>query len=224
MEVPYVNLEQARKLDELMVEHFKVPILSMMENAGYKIAEFFRMVLHTPKKILICIGKGNNGGDGLCAARHLLNFGYDVKIFLISENLDGEPKVHLEICKALGIEFVSDLRKELENCDVVLDCLIGYNLKGAPNEKFAKIIDLVNKSGKEIVSCDSPSGVDTDRGAIYDTYIKAKYVLFLSLPKQGCKDLAAEKYVADIGVPKELYGMIGVEARNYFKDEELLKI
>jgi len=76
----------------------------------------------------------------------------------------------------------------------------------------------------KIIACDTPSGVDTDKGPIYDLHINASHILFLSLPKIGCKDLKAEKYVADIGVPKDLYKMIGLKAKNYFKKNSIIDL
>lgn len=227
MTIPYVNLNQISKLDELMVHHFNIPVVMMMENAGYRMAEFIRKKFPEKKNILICVGKGNNGGDGIAAARHLLNFGYNPKLFLITKQLKNEPKMHLKIAKKLNVPFFSSLQRlknELKKTDVVYDCLIGYNLKGEPRGNFVKAIELINESKRKIVACDNPSGVDTDKGIIYNIYIKASHILFLSLPKIGCKKIIANKYVADIGVPKKLYPMIKIKEENYFMNDSVIRI
>jgi len=227
MSIPYVTHKQIAKLDELMVKHFKISVVMMMENAGYRSAEFFRQEFPKRKKILICVGKGNNGGDGIAAARHLLNFGYKPRIFLIPPQLKKEPATHLKIAKILNIPLftsITQLKKEVKKTDVIYDCLIGYNLRGNPRGKFAEAIELMNNSKKLIVACDTPSGIDTDKGAIYSPYINASHIVFLSLPKIGCKKLKAKKFVADIGVPADLYPKIGIVKRDYFNKEEIIKL
>jgi hypothetical protein len=74
------------------------------------------------------------------------------------------------------------------------------------------------------VACDIPSGIDPDKGEIYDTFVDADYILFLSLPKIGCEGLIAEKFVADISVPIELYPMIGLEKKDPFKNSKILSL
>ncbi len=225
--IPHITAEQASKLDELMVSHFKVPVVMMMEQAGYRLAEFARLKFSKKKNILVCAGKGNNGGDGLAAARHLKNFGYSPRIFLVTRKLKNEPKMHYEIARKLKIPVFSSLEKlkeSLNNIDAVYDCLIGYNLRGAPRGKFDKAIWIINNSKKPVIACDIPSGVDADKGAIYENHIKPAYILSLSLPKKGCKGFLAKNYVADIGVPKGLYPKIGIKARNYFESKAIIKI
>ncbi|RMF54620.1 NAD(P)H-hydrate epimerase [Candidatus Woesearchaeota archaeon] len=225
--IPYVNRRQIAELDRLMVEHFKVSVEMMMEHAGYRIAEFIRKKFPGKKRVLICVGKGNNGGDGISAARHLRNFGYEPVLFLMSPDLTREGLSHLEIARILKVPELTSvemLKHEIRKADVIIDCLIGYNLKGAPRKDFVGVIKLINQSSKPIVACDVPSGIDTDKGAVHDTYVKATHIIFLSLPKIGCKDFPAEKFVADIGVPKELYSKIGVKPANYFRKSAIIKI
>ena len=225
--IPYVTHKQIAKLDKLMISYFKVPVVMMMENAGYRMAEFVRSEFSSSKNVLICVGKGNNGGDGISACRHLLNFGFKPKLFLINFNLKKEPLMHLKIAKKLKIPIITSLKeleKEIKKCDLIYDCLIGYNLKGEPYGKFKDVISILNSSGKKVIACDTPSGVDTDKGVICSTYVRASHILFLSLPKLGCRKLNAKKYVADIGVPKALYPMIKVKAKDYFEKKSILKL
>jgi len=226
MQVPYINHKQISKLDDLMVNYFNIPVVMMMENAGYRMAEFIRKQFPTKKRILLVCGKGNNGGDGIAAARHLLNFGYEPTIFLITKKISKEPLIHLKIAKKLQIPMITttkELRKEIVKQDIVYDCLIGYNLKGGLKKEFKKVVEIINQIKKPIIACDIPSGIDTDKGAIHKEYINATHILFLSLPKIGCKKIKAKKFVADIGIPKALYAKINVKSQNYFKKETIIK-
>ena len=123
MTMPYVNQKQMSMLDKLMVRHFKISVMMMMENAGYRLAEFIRDRLPNKRHVLICCGKGNNGGDGIAAARHLHNFGYQPKIFLITRRINDEPKMHLDIAKKLKIPIftsLEELKEELAKADIRL--------------------------------------------------------------------------------------------------------
>jgi hydroxyethylthiazole kinase-like uncharacterized protein yjeF len=224
--IPSVTREQIAKLDELMVDYFKIPVVMMMELASYRLAEFIRQRYPEQRRVLLCCGKGNNGGDGIAAARHLLNFGYEPVIFLVSEELKADPATHVEIAKGLDIRILTrfdDLELLLHDVDLVVDCLLGYNLEGGPRDAFAEAIHTINESGKPVVACDIPSGVDTDEGPIYEPYVRAETILFLSLPKRGCDQLEGEKYVADMGVPAQLYPMIGLQEKNHFAKESIVK-
>ena len=234
--IPYASRMQVAKLDDLMLRRFRIPVAVMMENAGYRMAEFVRQEFPLQRKekkglknrrILICAGKGNNGGDGIAAARHLLNFGYSPALFLITAQLRHESKRCLDRAKALGITAFTSLArlaKELKRTDIIYDCLIGYNMRGALREPFGAVIRLLNNAGKPIIACDVPSGVDADHGALHPLFIKASYILFFSLPKQGCKSFRAEKFVADIGVPKALYSLIDIKAEDYFSKKAIRHI
>jgi len=158
--IPYVTREQIQKLDDLMVEHFHIPVIMMMENAGYRMAEFVRKEFPNKKDILICCGKGNNGGDGIAASRHLLNFGYKPKIFLMTEDIKDIPKMYLNIAKRLNIPIITELeelKKEIYDTEIIYDCLIGYNLSGDVRGKFRDVIKRLNDSKKQIIACDTPS-------------------------------------------------------------------
>lgn len=224
--IPYVTKEQISKLDDLMVNFYHIPVVMMMENAGYRMAEFLRSNF-SGKNILICCGKGNNGGNGISAARHLLNFGYKPTIFLASKKISKDASRYLKVAKKLRIPIIyteKDLKSALKTAAAIYDCLIGYNLEGEPIGKFKTVIKLLNNSNKKIIACDVPSGVDTDKGPIYKVWCKPTYILFLSLPKIGSKKISAKKFVADIGVPLDLYKKIRVKPKNYFEKEQIVPL
>ena len=227
--IPFVSKKQSLDLDRLMVKKFKIPEIVMMDKAGMMLAEFTRQEYPKSKNVIICCGKGNNGGDGISSSRFLLNFGYNPTIFLVTDKIKNSPKLNLVIAKKLGVHVFSSLKKleeEIIKSDLIIDCLIGYNLNDEPKGKFKKVIDTMNKSKKPIIACDIPSGIDADKGIINKTYIKSESILFLSLPKIGCKDkeVKSKKYVADIGVPKKLYPMIGLKEENYFEKNNIIRI
>lgn len=208
----YATLWQSRELDRLMVEEFGVSIEMMMESAGYRLAEFLR----GSKSVLIICGKGNNGGDGLSAARHLTNFGVETAVYMPQ----GNRNITFEkVARKSGVRFVETIVPD--KYDVVLDCLIGYGLKG--DMKYTKEVELLENYKGRVVACDMPSGVECDKGVI-GPYIKCTDIVFLSLPKLGAKQLNCNKFVADIGVPIKLYAKIKYPEECYFKEKNIVSL
>lgn len=228
--VPFASRQQLADLDRLMVERFNIGVASMMELAGFHVAEFIRLSFPRRRRVAVLVGRGNNGGDGLVAARHLYNKGFFPSVALVRDELGGLPGVHVSAARRVGIPCASGVlaaRKVCEEADVVLDALLGYNLRGAPRPPFDAFIEEANrarKRGVPVVACDVPSGVDGDRGPVFSPFVTASHVVFLALPRKGCVSLGAQLFVADIGVPKALYSLIGVEERNYFAQGSILRI
>tara|TARA_B100000315_G_C14583511_1_gene591737 strand:- start:779 stop:1513 length:735 start_codon:yes stop_codon:yes gene_type:complete len=243
MTIPTISKKDMRRVDELMVEKYKIGVIQMMEIAGFNVAEFARRLL-TPQakkklfgksekkgfsgKIVILAGKGNNGGDGICAARYLRNWGANVVLFVVNEELKDEPLHHFNIVKQTGMNIINDiesLKKEIEDCDMIIDGLIGYNLRGNPEGDMGKAIQIANDSQKDILAIDVPSGVDADEGIHFEPAIHCKWTLCLSLPKQGWETGSyGETYVADMGVVPEVYKELNIEVGKIFKDDIIVRV
>ena len=218
----YLTSKEMSKVDELAMGKFNISIDEMMENAGRNMARFVQHNLR-PKKVLVVFGKGNNGGDGLAAARHLLIYG--VKVALVSASPinknNSEVKRQLSILKKSGLKALDKIPKK--KYDVIIDSLLGYNIKGNPRKKYAEIINQVNKMETKVVSFDLPSGMDPYTGKMKNPAIKAHYTLTLALPKTGLKKLK-NVYLANLGIPNKVYSDLGIKIENYFSDKEVIKI
>ncbi|MBI2031035.1 MAG: NAD(P)H-hydrate epimerase [Candidatus Levybacteria bacterium] len=231
---PTVTVNQMREVDRLMVDEIGVSILMMMENASRNIAILSRKLLGgnvKKKHIVVLCGKGNNGGDGLSAARHLINFGGTVTCILSEhkENLRSNARVQfnvLENIDAAIIEFSDEqkglIQEKIKNSDLIIDALLGYNLKGNPEEPIATLIRLANKSRKPILAVDIPSGLSGDAGEASEPTIKATATLTLALPKVGlqkdmAKEYVGELYLADLSVPAVVYRKLGIDVPILFE-------
>lgn len=205
---------QISELDKLMVDRYGVSVLQMMEIAGLSVAQL-AMQVSKGKRILVLCGHGNNGGDGLCAARHLINYGYSVSIIIAKKELSEPSEKQFNTLIKMGINinyWPTDI--EFSNFDLIIDALLGFNLVGNPREPYASIIRQANSSGIPILSVDVPSGLDADSGEAYSPCIKASYTLALSAVKKGCvigKEFVGELYLGYIGVPDELYEELKIE-------------
>jgi NAD(P)H-hydrate epimerase len=208
----------------------------MMENAGRNFAELARLKLGgrvEQKAIFVLAGSGNNGGGGMVAARHLANWGAWVVIILTEEGSREKTvaREQLGILQRMGIGLFASkaLGKMFEHADLILDALIGYGLSGAPRGDTADLIRQANESQKTILALDTPSGLDTTTGEIFDPCIRAGATLTLALPKVGllqpqARAVVGKLYLADIGVPRQLYLEIGVPVPNLFAEASIVQI
>jgi NAD(P)H-hydrate epimerase len=181
----------------------------LMEAAGWQTARYCR------DPTLVVCGKGNNGGDGLAAARHLHRWGHLAGVACLDRaGLSGPPLRQAEALEALGVPIADHL--SLDNCNTVLDAIFGTGLNRAPEGRAAEWIGAINAADRRVVAVDVPSGLDADSGRGLVPAIRASQTVTLGLPKTGLlradgPDLAGDVWVADIGIPSEAYRELGIE-------------
>jgi NAD(P)H-hydrate epimerase len=182
-----------------------------MENAGAAVA---REVLNTIQKgeVLIVAGRGNNGGDGFVAARHL-SAERDLRVKIILAGKAGsirtdEARANFELLKFSGIcdLLVVNDSKDLEglnwfeNADVIVDALLGTGIQGKIRQPEAKLIDMINSSDAKIIAVDTPSGFDPDNGTASGKTVKADVTLTFHRMKTGFETPDAHTYTGKIRV------------------------
>jgi NAD(P)H-hydrate epimerase len=181
----------------------------LMEAAGWQTAR------HCRDRTLVVCGRGNNGGDGLAAARHLHRWGRLAGVACLDRAaLKGPALREAEALDALGVPIVDQLN--LDNCRTVLDAIFGTGLNRAAEGRAAEWIEAINGAGRRVVAVDVPSGLESDSGRVFEPAIRASLTVTLGLPKAGLLEadgpgLAGEVWVADIGIPFEAYREIGLE-------------
>lgn len=230
--VAYVTAEEMRRIDQAAIEKCGIDVLSLMENAGVATALLARRMLGgsaCQKRIACLVGKGNNGGDGLVASRHLHNWGADVTAVLSSgrEGLGEVSLRQLRSVEAMGIRVLG-ATADFKGFDLLLDALLGYNAKGAPREGVASLIRRANDSGVPILAVDIPSGLDPTSGEPNDPCIVAKATLTLALPKTGFLNPASREFVGDlflgdVSIPRQVYAEYSV-ASMLFKEGQVVRI
>ena len=217
-----VTNKEMQVIDKLASSEYKIPSLLLMENAGIKVTQIVQNYLGSPvrgRKVLILVGKGNNGGDGLVVARHLTNAGVEVKVLLLArfEELKGDAGVNLEILRKMSVPIITVLdnrdlnvvRLAMLTTDLVVDAIYGTGFKGAVPALVAQVIRLVNSRGRPVISVDVPSGLEADTGQTHGEAIRASCTVTLALPKLGMAlepgvGLVGVLEVADISIPKTL--------------------
>jgi NAD(P)H-hydrate epimerase len=184
-----------------------------MENAGAATAALARELLGGSvegRKVVCLAGKGNNGGDGLVATRHLANWGADVSVVLgAGGDLGVTASRQLSSVKAMGVRIFESL-PSLRGGDLLLDALLGYNSRGAPRSPLDEVIERSNASGVPILAVDVPSGLDPTSGSAHSPCIRAKATVSLGLPKTGflepgARAFVGDLYLADVSIPSGLY-------------------
>jgi NAD(P)H-hydrate epimerase len=215
-----LSRDQARALDQRAIDTLGVPGVVLMENAGRDMARLLlNLGIHGP--VVICCGRGNNGGDGFVIARHLDNAGVQVRVLLFADpaSLTGDAAVNHQILVRSGVPLElfpgptldeARLRVELSLADWIVDALFGTGLQGPVRSPFDKIIEAINQSRARIFAVDIPSGLDADTGQPLGPTIRAQHTATVAGLKKGFVEPAArawlgQVYLIDMGAPRRVF-------------------
>ena len=235
--IPHVTTEQMVEVDRLMVDEYGILLIQMMENAGRHLADLARTRFlggdPVGMKVLIFAGSGGNGGGAMACARNLANWGTDIQIVLSKpvENLSDVIKIQADILTRMGLPLQSN--GDIQNGstqDLIIDGIIGYSLRGTPRGDAANMISQANEFAVPILALDIPSGINATTGEVYEPAIRASATMTLALPKTGLisapQSLIGDLYLADIGVPPELYSQpsLKLQVGNIFWNESIIPL
>ena len=208
--------EQSRELDRRTIEDHGVPSLQLMENAATAFADAAERIAMFKSASVFC-GSGNNGGDGIAAARILASRGFDVRAFLVGkrDKLTNDAKEMERRLIACGLELEDyegnhEQLKFIASCGVIADAMLGTGLNSPVRGKYAEVIELINSQDIPVVSADIPSGISSDTGEILGVAIDANETITFGFPKigqfvePGCVK-AGKLTVADIGILEDEY-------------------
>ena len=206
-----------------------LPSETLMENAGKAVAEEVKQILGDIDKqhILILIGPGNNGGDGLVAARYLHDWGARVSLYLFGQRLPDDQNLRLvqerdlTYVDATQDENLDRLDELLSSTNAVIDALFGTGKSRPLQGILLQILDRVSKAKKKqpglrIIALDLPSGLNADSGAVDPACLYTDNTITLGFPKPGLfNSPGAERVgritVADIGIPAYLAESVTTE-------------
>lgn len=227
--VPAVTKEQMKEIDRIAVEETGPNLFQMMENAGRNLASLTTNTLgnDTCRKIIVLAGKCGNGGGGICAARHMANRGYKVKVCITEpEALIDVSKYQLHILKSTTAKIITIDELQFEKPDLIIDAIIGYSLNGEPKGNALSLIKWANAKLSIKISLDVPSGINATSVKNYKNYIKPDLTLTLALPKTGLlPELTGELYLGDIGITTETINRVIPNFNSYiFHDSYLVKV
>ena len=168
--------------------------------------------------VLVLAGPGGNGGGGICAARHLANHGVEVTLCLsqptrLSDAASFQQKIYASTSgKSVTVPEIGRIKP-----DFIIDALIGYSLRGKPDEIVSGLIRWANGKTAPILSLDVPSGINATTGEKPGDFIQAEFTLTLGLPKTGLThEMTGELFLGDIGIPAQVYLKAGITYRSPF--------
>jgi hydroxyethylthiazole kinase-like uncharacterized protein yjeF len=221
---------EMREVDRLTTERYDIPSLTLMENAGRSVAEFIRdRFAHLDRRrIVVLCGKGNNGGDGFVAARHLRGMDAKVSAYLFAspDEMRGEAAANLkrwqeasgELHVIRGAGDWQTAKQALGPVDIIVDALLGTGVRGPVEGLLAEVIADVNRRDPHpdgaVVAVDIPSGLNADSGEFGQSCVEADWTVTFTAPKAGMFRGTAERIVGnlivrEIGSPPELIAEIG---------------
>ncbi len=205
-----VTAEQMRNIDKSAIEDYGIPEIVLMENAGRSVAEEIMTQFPTSYGIGVITGSGNNGGDGFVCARHLFINKYNITIFFAGneEKLTHSAKINYDICKKIGIKFINintesnfqKNKKLLQNCDIIIDAILGTGINSPLRENFKNIVEYINSLKKYIISIDMPTGIFTDTPDVILPVINANKTITFGLPKISQVLSPARKYIGELKI------------------------
>ena len=204
---PLYEAGEMRAVDSWAIEEQGVPSLDLMERAGIGLARVTAAAARGGGPVRIVIGKGNNGGDGLVAARILREDGQPVDVLAVGDvaDLKGDAGANLERLPGEPPRpFEPGL---LDGSDAVVDALLGTGFSGEPREPVAGAIRAINEQDAPVVACDVPSAVDASTGEAHGDAVRADVTATFHGSKIGLhvnpgKELAGEVSFAEIGIPR----------------------
>lgn len=222
-----VTAAQMQLLDRQTITEARTPGLVLMERAGAGIVHHLehRYSPLKDRRLAIVCGKGNNGGDGLVAARFLARKGVKVHVALTVKptDLSKDARVMhgrlLRSAKRATVRTITDpeaLRDLLSSSDLILDALFGTGLSKAVSGFYEQAIQIINQAGRPVIAVDIPSGLHADTGQVLGVAVRAKSTVTFGLPKIGLYvgqgiDHAGSIQVVDIGIPPAFVD--GVDSR-----------
>lgn len=205
-EITYLSSKIASDIDAELMGPLGFSTDQLMELAGLSVA--CAVAKEYPKEsysnVLVVCGPGNNGGDGLVAARHLFHFGYKPQIFY-PKRTDRQLYKNLVIqLEHLSLPFLSALPTLSDNTtfNLIIDAIFGFNFKGDIRPPFDSVITELKKSSLPLVSVDIPSGWDVDLGMVNKNMsLEPQMLVSLTAPKMCAKHFEGIHYLGGRFVP-----------------------
>lgn len=218
-----------RALEERAAHEGRPPAM-LMEGAGLGVAQEVWITLGAvpERHVVVLVGPGNNGGDGLVAARHLHDWGAHVTVLLLAKRSGDDPNLQQLVERSVAVISVDDASKAqeaIDSAEVIVDAVLGTGRARPLEGVFADVLDRVSHAransvlAPKVIAVDLPTGVDCDTGAADPHALRADVTVALGVSKVGLHTLPGADYagnieVIDIGIPRETVDALPVELLN----------
>ena len=214
-----LSANQMKQCDYNTIHHFGIPSCVLMERAALGVVDVLTERIDKDARVLVFVGVGNNGGDGVCVARILYNLGYDVTLLMCGDEEKFSPDLReqLDIADKYGILKIttddigkSTNRKDnninrIGEYDVFVDAIFGIGLSRDVEGRFAECIKAFNEADGLKIAIDMPSGINTDTGSVCGIACKVDITVTFNYLKSGHllypgRECSGDTIVKDIGI------------------------
>ncbi|MFQ5914394.1 MAG: NAD(P)H-hydrate dehydratase [Nitrospinota bacterium] len=206
-------------IDRRAIQHFGLPGVCLMENAGICVVRAMRERYGEMRgrRVGVLAGKGNNGGDAFVIARHLHNSGALVTVYCLfdPEATGGDARVHLDVIRRMEIplrvipdeEALRKISDDWARAELWVDGVFGTGLSFAPRGHVEAALSALSSAGAPVTAIDIPSGLHADTGRPLGEAVRADLTVTFSFPKRGHVLFPGPQWtgkllVADIGIPR----------------------
>lgn len=215
------NAEQMRQLDRAAIEEYEIPGIVLMENAALGVVRCMEEHYGSlrDRSVLIICGKGNNGGDGMAVARHLVNREAAVRVLVLGDpkGFRGDAAANYAICERMQVPVVpvdsagrlSGVSAAIRKADLIVDAILGTGIVPPVRGLVAQVVRRINRSGKPVIAVDLPTGLSADSSDVTGEVVRSDLTVTFGLPKISLVQYpslstAGRVEIADISLPVEL--------------------
>ncbi|WWC86978.1 NAD(P)H-hydrate epimerase [Kwoniella dendrophila CBS 6074] len=243
MSIRYISQKIAQQIDEeLMSASGAFSLDQLMELAGLSCAQALSKSYSSKshRRVMVACGPGNQGGDGLVAARHLHHFNYKPTIYLPKPGSKDIYKRLLKQCENLNIPVLKDVdqfKKGLSESDVILDAIFGFSFAPPLRKPFDEVLNAITSVDIPIVSVDIPSGwsvtdgpqplyTEKDENGNYETIktFEPQVLISLTAPKEGVRKFKGKHYLGGRFVPDELAKKLELNLPEYRGVDQVVEL
>lgn len=229
MAIKTLGAKAAAALDEELMSTCAFSIDQLMELAGLSVSQaVFR--LQPPsraRRVLIACGPGNNGGDGLVAARHLFYYGYKPSVFYPKR---GKNELYQRLAKQLEdlkVPFVDDFSSAMKSTDQIVDAIFGFSFSGEVREPFPAVIRALQETTLPVLSVDAPSSWDIENGpprsGVGSSFMPTA-LISLSAPKPLVKHFEGRHFIGGRFVSPSIAEKYGFDVPSYEGIDQVAEI
>ena len=203
-----------REMERYAIEDLRIPAIVLMENAARSVADWVEgnSLKNNPEAaVVVCCGKGNNGGDGFAIARLLANRGYNINVVDAGNPSKSDALKNKQLWEKVGVSASfpdQNASRMIEEADVLIDAIFGVGMEQPIEGAYREWIEIFNSNKRAMkIAVDIPSGVSTDESRIFGIAAKCQYTITFQAGKPGCYQYPGAKYsgnviTRDISIPK----------------------
>lgn len=221
--------KSAAALDEELMSTGRFTLDQLMELAGLAVAQtVYRLSPPTSTPhVLVACGPGNNGGDGLVAARHLHHFGYRPKCYYPKQSKHEHYARLRAQLETLRVPFVSDFVSAAREAEFIVDAVFGFSFKGEVREPFPAVIAALAEAKVPVLAVDAPSSWDIEEGPREDgpgNEYQPTALISLTAPKPLVKWFKGRHFVGGRFVGEEIAEKYGFDLPPYAGADQIVEI